>query len=299
MAGVRGRVFSVQSFSIHDGPGIRTTVFFQGCNLRCLWCHNPESWPTTSSLLFHRELCTGCGACAAACPQGVHRVEGAADHTLDRERCRLCGRCAGDCFSGALELAGREMDAEAIMALIRADAPYFAHSEGGVTFSGGEPMLQLELLEALLDACRAEGIHTAVDTAAAVDWTGFVRIMDLTDLFLVDLKAIDPQRHRRLTGVDNAQVLANLRSLHEAGQALRVRVPCVPGLNWDELPAIADWLGQLGPLEVELLGYHVLGEDKRVALDGRALTLEPPTDEAMAALRARFAAQGLRVIGQA
>ena len=286
-----GRIFNIQRYSTHDGPGIRTTVFFKGCSLRCAWCHNPESLDPRPALEFNRELCICCGACAESCSRGVHEP-GAP--VLHRERCVGCGDCAKNCFSGALTLAGVDMTPERAMEEILTDLPYFEASGGGVTFSGGECMLQIDFLETLCSLCRDEGISVAVDTAGHVPWTYFERILPCEPLFLYDIKAADPEIHRALTGADNGRILENLGNLLDAGARVWIRVPCVPGGNDGEMDGIADLLAGKPVERVELLAYHRLGEGKRDLLGLPAgPQFRTPTDEEMRGVLERFLKRGI------
>ena len=253
-------IFNIQRFSTHDGPGIRTTVFFKGCNLRCAWCHNPESLAPNPTLEFNPDLCIACGRCAEVCPAGVHEKGRPAMH---RNQCLGCGRCARECFAGALTLAGKELTEEQIMQEILTDRPYYMQSGGGVTFSGGECMLQIDFLENACRMCREYDIHIAIDTAGHVPWHSFERVLPFAPLFLYDLKAMNPGIHRRLTGAENGRILENLERLLGSGARVWIRIPCVPGANDDELGKIAEWLQDRPVERVELLAYHRLGSGKR------------------------------------
>ena len=287
-----GRIFNIQRYSTHDGPGIRTTVFFKGCSLRCVWCHNPESLDGRPSLEFNPELCISCGACADSCRRGVHEKGNPA---ADRKKCVGCGECVRNCFSGALTLAGIDMDAETAMEEILTDLPYFEASGGGVTFSGGECMLQIDFLEMLCALCRSKGINAAVDTAGHLPWAYFERILPYDPLFLYDIKAIDPEVHRRLTGADNSLILENLEKLMASGARIWIRVPCVPGGNIGEMDGIAGWLAGKPAERVELLAYHTLGEGKRKLLGLRdgAGGLRAPDGREMEEILEKFLEHGI------
>ena len=251
---MKAAVFNIQSFSTNDGPGIRTVVFFQGCNLRCLWCHNPESWDNQPLPAFIEEKCIGCGGCAKMCDA----LKGGIDSSL----CKRCGRCSDICYSGALTRPCRVFTPQELWTLLAVDKPYFQNSKGGITFSGGEAMLHADFLCEMVKICREEGVHTAVDTAGHVPYEWLVRVNP--DLFLYDIKAASPEKHVLLTGVDGVLIWENLRRLIEDGYKVCVRVPCVPGANWDQLSAIGTGLRRLGVLEadIEALAYHRLGEGK-------------------------------------
>jgi len=294
-----GTIFNIQRFSIHDGPGIRTTVFLKGCNLRCLWCHNPESVQRQPQIQFYIEKCLGCGACAVVCPQHAHIFENGR-HVFLREECRVCGACVVECFSDALVLSGENYSVNDVVAEIQKDQEYFRASGGGVTFSGGEPLLQPAFLAEVLSECKRFGLHCAVDTAGNVPWTTFLAIAPLTDLFLYDIKAFDPEVHRRATGVGNQLILENLKKLVELGKPVWVRIPLVPGYNAEpeEVNAIAGFLQSLGAIErIELLPYHSLGSEKYASLDRDypAAGISIPYQKDLEPLRELFAARNLPV----
>jgi pyruvate formate lyase activating enzyme len=299
---MQGTIFNIQRFSIHDGPGIRTTVFLKGCNLRCLWCHNPEAINRQPEIEFYPEKCIACGACVETCPEGAqfinHHSEGSFERLYLRDRCRLCFRCTAECFSGALLATGRETDTEQVLAEIERDRPYYQFSGGGVTFSGGEPLLQKDFLKSLLVQCRGRGLHCAVDTAGNVAWEILAEIAPLTDLFLYDVKAFDEETHRRATGAGNRRILENLRRLSEAGSAIWVRIPVIPGVNDapGEIGAIGDFLAPLAGLrQVELLPFHTLGSEKYPSL-GRDYPMagtRPPSKETLELLKVILEEHGL------
>jgi pyruvate formate lyase activating enzyme len=292
-----GWVFDIQRFSIHDGPGIRTTVFLQGCNLRCSWCHNPESQAVGPSVQFFPDKCILCARCVEACPQGAQLVaEGRRVYV--RDLCRACGACVDTCFAAALVIKARRMSVAEVMAEVEKDRPYYDDSAGGVTFSGGEPALQDEFLLHLLRESKQRGFHTAVDTACHAPWEAIAALLPHTDLFLVDVKAFDEATHRAGAGVSNRRILENVRRLAASGVKLRIRVPVVPGFNADaaELSKIADFLAGLERTPpVELLPFHHLGGGKYESL-GReypSRALQPPSDEAMAGFLQLFLERGL------
>ncbi len=283
---VTGIVFDIQRFSIHDGPGIRTTVFFKGCPLRCAWCHNPEGISPQPRLSFVETLCIGCRACVEACQHGVHRFEGGR-HLLDRDACRACGACVEACPPRALELAGREVSASDVLSVVVRDRPFCEESGGGMTLSGGEPAMQPDFAVALLRAAKEEALHCCVETCGHCRWEHLERMAPHVDVFLYDYKETDPERHRRSTGVDNALILENLRQLDRAGARIVLRCPIVPGLNDrdDHFAGIARVAGGLeNLLWVDLLPYHRLGLGKRerFGLDGLAIIdAETPSAEAV------------------
>lgn len=264
---MQGTIFNIQRFSTHDGPGIRTTVFFKGCNLKCLWCHNPESISFRNEIAFHRERCIGCGRCFQVCPKEAHREDEEGVHFIDRSRCDGCLLCAENCFAEALTGVGTEVSIARLMKSILTDLPYYENSGGGVTFSGGECMAQVDFLAEALMACKEKGIHTAVDTAGNVPWDSFVKILEYTDLFLYDLKAFDSATHEHLTGSGNERILDNLMRLCRTGKRIFVRIPLVPGWNDGEIEGIARFLHGLPVERVELIAFHRLGEGKYKSLD--------------------------------
>lgn len=264
----RGIVFDIKRFAIHDGPGIRTTVFLKGCPLACAWCHNPEGIAAAPQIAYDAHTCIGCARCAAVCPGGCHSVSGAG-HLYERSRCTSCGRCAEACPTEALRLIGREMSTAEVLDVVLRDRAFYATSGGGITVSGGEPLAQPQFARAVLAAARADGLHTCLDTSGFVLWEHLESVLPLVDLFLWDVKDTDAARHRANTGVDLELILDNLRRLDRAGANLMLRCPMVPGVNDSEedAGALADlWYSLESRPPVELLPYHRMGEGKRATI---------------------------------
>jgi pyruvate formate lyase activating enzyme len=261
-AGPKGLVFDVQRFSAHDGPGIRTTVFFQGCGLRCAWCHNPEGFSAAGSLRYLAGECLRCGACVTACPAGAHALADGG-HRIRFERCRACGACVHACPAGALARC-RAWGAGELLEIALRDRAFYGET-GGLTCSGGECLLQPDFAAELLRRARAASLRTAVDTAGHVEWRAFEAVLPYTDLFLYDVKCADPALHRRWTGADNRLVLDNLARLARRGARYWLRIPLIPGVNDSvgELEAVAALIDPIPPPKrVCLIPYHVLGQDK-------------------------------------
>lgn len=257
-------ILKIQRFSINDGPGIRTTVFFKGCPLGCLWCHNPDSIGRKPQLMLTHKLCTLCGKCAGVCTNGVHEItEG--KHLLHLDRCATCGKCVEACPSSALSIQGNKMSISEIMETILRDRDYYSESGGGITASGGEPLLQHDQVAALFKAARAESINTALDTSGYCSREIFEQILPLTDCLLLDIKIMDAALHKRYTGVDNAVILDNFRHAVSHGADIVIRHIVVPGVNdkKEENEALANLLISTGFRgSLELLPYHAMARAK-------------------------------------
>ncbi|MHB1004772.1 MAG: glycyl-radical enzyme activating protein [Chloroflexota bacterium] len=303
---ITGTVFNIQRYSIHDGPGIRTLVFLKGCPLQCAWCCNPESQRQQPEVQFLVAKCGRCGACVGACPLGAVNPDLAlsAGWKIDRVLCDACGRCAAACPNGALVMSGQTMSAAAVVEMVKRDARFYRRSHGGVTLSGGEPLLQSTFAAAILRGCYAAGIHTALETCGASAWEDLAAVLPVTDLVLFDLKVADPARHKVYTGAGNATILANLRRLAASHVSLIVRIPLIPGYNDDaaNLHSLAGLAREVGALEVNLMPFHQLGKEKYRRLD-RPYALEAATDllstpqgrAAVQEARGFFEAEGLSV----
>jgi pyruvate formate lyase activating enzyme len=296
---ILGTIFSILRFSTHDGPGIRTTVFLKGCPLKCWWCHNPENWQDMPSEVYRPERCLGCGVCIENCPTGALSATPQGILTAP-DLCRHCGRCADVCPAEARERTSCKVSVPDLIETVARDTPFFDQSGGGVTFSGGEPLCQSDFLIAALKQCGELGIHRAVDTSGYAESGVILAAARHSDLFLYDLKLIDPGRHRAHTGVDNAHVLSNLRLLSEAGAAVIVRMPLIPGVN-DDLESIAsagEFLARLPRSHpVDLLPFHRAASAKyaKLGLEYRGEHLGPVPPQRVAAAEKQLLSLGLNV----
>lgn len=287
-----GLVFNIVRFSLHDGPGIRTTVFLKGCPLTCWWCHNPESQAFEPSPMHLENRCRLCGDCVAVCPQGAISLEGGVVRTS--AQCRRCGACVEACVAGARQLAGKRMTVSEVLREVERDIVFFDESGGGVTLSGGEPLGQPAFAEALLTACRERRIHSALDTSGFAQRDVVLRAGELADLVLYDLKLADAAAHEEATGVSNALILSNLKALVEAGRNVIVRVPLIPGVS--DVPAMAGVVRRLGLRRIDLLPYHKIGIDKynRLGMKRRD-GVEPPPPEEVKRIAGELEALGFEV----
>jgi pyruvate formate lyase activating enzyme len=282
MPDIQGTVLRIERFAIHDGPGIRTTVFMKGCPLRCAWCHSPESQLLRPEFMPRADRCVHCLACTNACPFHAATPPGDGGPLAPKE-CTTCGACAEACPTGARELVGRTMSADALMAEIERDRIFYDESGGGVTFSGGEPLMQPVFLANMASACRASGIHVAIETCGQVDTRALVHVARDTDLFLFDLKLMDEQRHREYTGASNTRILRNLERLTAIQANIRIRFPLIPGVNDDDenVQAMGALLASLGLTRIDVLPYHRAGLAKydRLRRPYGLPDTEPPTPD--------------------
>ncbi len=296
-------VFNIQKFSVHDGDGIRTTIFFKGCPLRCRWCHNPESQHYEKELILHRHKCTACGMCLKKCPAGANEI---VDGKLvfHREKCAACGKCIDWCMAGARELAGKEYTVDELVKAAKKDLPFYEQSGGGVTLSGGEVMAAQDIgfVEELCRKLRREGISVFIDTSGFAPYEHFARVLPYVDAFLYDVKNIDPELHRENTGVDNTLILANLIRLSNDGAKIYLRLPVVDGKNGREesVEKLADFLraNHVRPYQINLLPYHDIGKGKYAALDRPydEESMQVPPKERMEALKTMLENHGFHNI---
>ena len=260
---MKARIFEIKRFAVHDGDGIRTTIFLKGCPLKCVWCHNPEGIGFEPQLAYYENKCIGCGECIPVCPSGAHK----AGHIFDKEKCIACGRCADVCIGNALTFYGKEMTADELLPILMEDKDFYENSGGGVTLSGGECLMQADFCAQLLKKLKENKIHTAVDTCGFVSREAIGKVMPYTDIFLYDLKAFDEDVHIKCTGQSNKIILENLKYIDKCSKPIEIRIPYVPGFNDSQIPKIAEFLSELKNItKVRVLPYHNYAGTKYASL---------------------------------
>ena len=305
MVGNRGRgesgwVFNIQRYAVHDGPGIRTTVFLNGCPLRCLWCYNPESHRVAPQFVFWGDKCIHCGNCLAICPQLAVSEDDQGQKHIDPKRCDSCGLCVDQCYADALEQMGRLRTVREVLTIIEEDRSFYDESGGGMTLSGGEALSQAEFTHNLLDGAKELGIRTAIETSGYAPWPVWENLLPHLDLILYDLKEIDPRQHISFTGVSNELILDNFKRLVGAGKSIIVRRPVIRGYNDtpDSIHALGQFVqGIAAASEIDLLPYHRLGQSKYERLGREYLMGDMPSmkDEEVTELRDILHSYGLNV----
>jgi pyruvate formate lyase activating enzyme len=294
----KGLVFDIKRYAIHDGPGIRTTVFFKGCPLNCLWCDNPESQRFTKEFIFWPERCLHCDSCVVVCKEkAIIKNEGC--RGVEETKCNYCGDCIQECYSEALQIIGKEMSAEELVKEVEKDVDFFRESGGGVTFAGGEPFSQADFLIDVLKGCKGRNLHTAMETCGFVSWDILERVSPHVDLFLYDIKHMNEDKHKTLTGVSNRLILSNLERIAAMNEVI-VRMPLIPDINDDEenIKAVGAFLSRLGKIgEVHLLPYHRLGVSKyeKLKKEYRLHKIAPPVQGGIEAVQRVLEQFGLRV----
>ncbi len=296
--GIFGTIFNIQRYCIHDGPGIRTTVFLKGCPMHCAWCENPESIRAKAQLGFYAKQCIGCGECERICPRGAIKI--AREERIDWTKCNDCGQCVETCPGLALQMIGETLSVGEVVTRVLRDKPFFDRSGGGVTISGGEPTLQYDFLRALLSALKKEGLHTVLETNGFLSWEKLEALLDLVRIFYFDLKAIDPVKHREFTGVANDLILDNADKLKKMGARVVYRLPLIPFLNatLDSIRQLGSFLDDIGAAEIHLLPYHSLGTGKigSIHTSQQALSIPDMKAEEAEALKSLLERPGRKII---
>ncbi|MBE6087512.1 MULTISPECIES: glycerol dehydratase activator DhaB2 [Clostridium] len=293
---IEGVIFNIQKFSLHDGPGIRTIVFFKGCNMSCLWCSNPESQEVAPQIMFNKNLCTKCGRCQSVCETSA--IDMNSVYRIDKSKCIKCKRCVESCLNGALVLEGKKYSVEEIIKELKKDSVQYRRSNGGITLSGGEVLLQPDFAVELLKECKAYGWHTAIETAMYVNSEAVKKVMPYIDLAMIDIKSMNDEVHKRFTGVSNNIILKNIKLSDQLTKEIIIRIPVIEGFNADlqSIGEIAQFSKSLTNLKrIDLLPYHNYGENKYEAIGRDYLLgeLKSPSEDKMERLKALVEIMGI------
>jgi pyruvate formate lyase activating enzyme len=294
---MKASIFNIQKFSIHDGPGIRTTVFFKGCPLQCIWCHNPESQNSGKEILYDKNKCTLCGSCIKICQNNAIEIKDN-DLEMNMDKCTFCGDCTVSCINSARQIAGKEYTVDEVMKEVLKDRVFYKNSKGGVTLSGGEPLIYAAFVEELLMKLKKENIHTAVDTCGAVDFKVLERVSKYTDLFLYDIKSMDEEKHILYTGVSNKNIINNLINLSKIHNNINLRLPIIEGINADEnhIFEILKLIKNTNIKKINLLPYHDIAMHKYEKLGRKYYEyMKRPADEKLKRYKEIFEKEGYRV----
>ena len=291
------RIFEIKRFAVHDGDGIRTTVFFKGCPLKCVWCHNPEGIDFKPELAYYENKCINCGECIRVCPNNAHTIEKGV-HIFNRKKCTGCGNCEEVCLGNALTLYGEEVTEDELLPKLLEDKEFYENSNGGVTLSGGECLMQSDFCAELLKKLKENGINTDVDTCGFVPQQAIDKVIPYTDVFLYDMKAYDEDIHIKCTGYSNKLILENIKYIDSCNKAIEVRIPYVPDYNSDQIEKIAVFLKDLNNLtKVRILPYHNYAGSKYTSLAKKnTLPTQLPTDSEMEDARTILRKYGLKVV---
>ncbi len=291
-------VTNIQRYSVHDGPGIRTTVFFKGCPLKCMWCHNPETQNFKIGMMHDSDKCSKCGTCQKICPERAIMVQNETIFT-DMNRCKLCGRCVDFCINCAREIVGKEYSIQELIKEIEKDRIFYEQSGGGVTLSGGEPMVNIDFIEKLINICDEKGISVVVDTCGNVPYENFLGIKDKVQMFLYDLKLANSEKHRKYTGVDNDIIIGNLRRLSKDGARINIRIPLIEGVNADEenIRETIDIIKGLNIHNVNLLPYHDIARDKyrKLDMEYKNELMKVPSDDKIQWIKGEFEKNNFKI----